>query len=188
MARIADPGADPDNETVAAAFRVFREEGREPIALYRYLAAAPELLRGFSELSRSLRYAGTTSRALRELVILRVAQLTRSEYEWFHHAPMAAKAGVGAEKVDHLERWREAPAGTYQDRERAALAATEEVVAAGLSDAGFAALRESFDEGEVVELVLLVTHYLAVSRIIASLGIEVEPDYQAVDPRWQPVR
>ena len=52
----------------------------------------------------------------------------------------------------------------------------------------FAALRESFDEGEVVELVLLVTHYLAVSRIIASLGIEVEPDYQAVDPRWQPVR
>ena len=184
MARIADPGADPDNETVAAAFRVFREEGREPIALYRYLAAAPELLRGFAELSRALRYAGTTSRTLRELVILRVAQLTRSEYEWFHHVPMAAKAGVEPEKVDHLARWREAGAEIFSARERAALAAAEEIVAAGLSDAGFAALRESFDDSEVVELVLLVTHYLAVSRVIASLGIDVEPDYAADDPRW----
>ncbi|MGH3167650.1 MAG: carboxymuconolactone decarboxylase family protein [Trebonia sp.] len=186
MARIADPGADPGNETVAAAFRVFREEGREPIALYRYLAAAPEMLRGFSEFSRSLRYAGTTSRALRELVILRVAQLTRAEYEWFHHAPMAAKAGVEPEQIDWLERWRDAGAETFSARERAALAAAEEIVAAGLSEAGFAVLRESFDDGEVVELVLLVTHYLAVSRIIASLGIEVEPDYLTADPRWQP--
>lgn len=185
MARIADPGANPDNETVAAAFRVFREEGREPIALYRYLAAAPEMLRGFSELSRSLRYAGKTSRALRELVILRVAQLTRASYEWFHHVPMAAKAGIAAEKIDQLERWREATE-LYSAGERAALAAAEEIVAAGLSDAGFAALRESFDDGEVVELVLLVTHYLAVSRIIGSLGIEVEPEYLVADPRWQP--
>lgn len=182
MARIADPGADPDNEQVAAAFRVFREEGRDPIALFRYLAAAPEMLRGFSELSTALRYAGSTSRSLRELVILRAAQLTGCSYEWFHHAPMAAKAGVAAEKIERLEQWREAEG--FSAAERAALAAAEEIARNGLSDDGFAVLRESFGDGEIVELILLVTHYLAVARIIGSLGIEVEPGYLTDDPRW----
>ena len=71
----------------ASVFAAFHAEGREPIALYRALANAPILLRSYSTLARALRHDAVTDRCLRELVILRTAQLTDSEYEWSHHVP-----------------------------------------------------------------------------------------------------
>lgn len=176
MARIALPMPDRSDNHIGAAFEIFDEEGREPIALYYYLSAAPEMLRGFAEFSRALRYEGSTSRALRELVILRVAQLADCSYEWLHHIPMASAAGIADEKVTHLERWRDGDA--FSATERAALRCAEEIVGAGLSDDGFAELKDSFGDKEIVELVLLITHYAAVARILDSLKIEVEPRYQ----------
>jgi alkylhydroperoxidase family enzyme len=97
MARVP-LGHGPVAGLTAAVFETFAREGHEPIDLYRALANSPGLLRAYATLARSLRYEAETPRPLRELVILRTAQLTGSPYEWAHHRPMAVAAGVAERK------------------------------------------------------------------------------------------
>ena len=66
-----------------------------------------------------LRHDTRTSRALRELVILRGGQLMRSEYEWAQHLPMARKPGVRDAQISALANWR--TSAEFDEREKAAL-------------------------------------------------------------------
>jgi 4-carboxymuconolactone decarboxylase len=74
----------------------------EPPNLYKALGNHPKLIAAWTEFSKTLRYDTRTPRALRELVILRGAQLMRSEYEWAQHLPMARKAGVSEAQIKDL--------------------------------------------------------------------------------------
>lgn len=180
MTRVPLIAADSDeDEVVAAVFRRFHEEGREPIALYRALAHAPVLLRAYSGLATALRYDARTPRSLRELGILRTAQLVGSEYEWSHHVPMAQAAGVGEAQIAALERWRDSE--EFDAGQRALLRCAEEVHACALSDEAFADLERHFERPEIVELLLVLSFYQAVARLIDALGLEVEPEYRRAD-------
>ena len=175
-ARLALLPTEARDEVTAAVFDTFRAEGREPIALYRVLAHSPLMLRAYAGLARGLRYEAQTPRTLRELMILRTAQLTGSQYEWAHHRAMAAASGVPEEKVRELADWR---ASTRFDAdERAALGAVEEIHDVALSDDAFAALERAVGAAATVELVLLASFYEAVARMIQAFGLEVEPSYQ----------
>jgi alkylhydroperoxidase family enzyme len=160
----------------AEVFATFAAEGRDPISLYRVLAHSPLMLRAYAGLARGLRYEAQTPRALRELMILRTAQLTSSEYEWAHHRAMAAANGVPDEQVLALAQWRESD--RFDERERAALRCVEEIHEVALSDEGFAELERAVGPEATVELVLLSAFYEAVARMIQAFGLEVEPQYQ----------
>src|SRR3984957_3215862 len=149
--------AEPADEITAEVFETFRTEGRDPIALYRVLAHSPRMLRAYAGLARGLRYEAQTPRALRELMILRTAQLTASEYEWAHHRAMAAANGVPDEQVLALAQWRESD--RFDERERAALRAVEEIHDVALSDEAFAELERAVGPEATVELVLLCAFY-----------------------------
>jgi alkylhydroperoxidase family enzyme len=176
MSRVPSVPDDTDDPVVQDVFASFLVERREPIALYRVLANVPWLLEAYSGLARSLRYKASLPRPLRELVILRGAQLAGSDYEWSHHRALAVKAGLDEAKVADLVRWRDS--GRYDDRERAALLCVERLHDLALDDAAFAELRKVFDEHEIVELVALCGFYEFVARIVQGLGIEVEPSYR----------
>ena len=77
-----------------------------PPNLYKALANHPALIAAWTEFSKMLRYDTRTPRALRELVILRGAQIVQSEYEWAQHLPMARKAGVSEAQIQELSNWR----------------------------------------------------------------------------------
>jgi alkylhydroperoxidase family enzyme len=173
LPHIADEDAD---EIAAKVFEGFAEEGRQPIALYRVLANSPRMLRSYSTLARSLRYEAEVPRALRELLILRTAQLVGSDYEWAHHRVMAAKAGIADEQVAALSEWR--TSSVFDSRERAVLALVEQMHDVAVTDEVFAALRAEFSESEVIELLLTAAFYQSVARLIDGLGLEVEPEYR----------
>jgi 4-carboxymuconolactone decarboxylase len=177
VARLPLLGLEPADEITAAVFETFRQEGRDPIALYRVLAHSPPMLRAYAGLARGLRYDAATPRALRELMILRTAQLTASDYEWTHHRAMAAANGVPEEKVHALAAWRSST--LFDAGERAALRCVEEIHDVALSDEAFAELEREIGVPGTIELVLLAAFYEAVARIIQALGLEVEPAYQA---------
>ncbi|HEY7965570.1 MAG TPA: carboxymuconolactone decarboxylase family protein [Solirubrobacteraceae bacterium] len=176
MLRLEMLSAQAADPVTAEVFEVFAREGREPIALYRVLAHSPEMLRAYAGLARGLRYEAKTPRALRELMILRTAQLTGSEYEWAHHRAMAEAAGLEPEKVAALRDWRSSP--WFDPSERAALRCVEEMHEIALSDDGFADLEAAMGASATVELVLLAAFYQAVARMIQAFGVEVEAPYQ----------
>jgi alkylhydroperoxidase family enzyme len=177
VTRLPQIPLDGADEVTAAVFDTFRAEGRDPIALYRVLAHSPLILRAYAGLARGLRYEAQTPREVRELMILRTAQLTGSEYEWAHHRVMGAAAGVAEEQVAALAGWRESD--RFDSRERAALRCVDEMHEIALSDEAFAALERAVGAAETVELVTLAAFYQAVARMIQALGLVVEPAYRS---------
>lgn len=154
--------------------------GRPP-NLYRALANHPELLAAWAEFSKVLRHDTRTPRALRELVILRGAQVTRSAYEWASHLPMARQARVREAQIQALAAWRES--AEFDAREKAALELCEAVTAGSVSDEVYARVSKHFDHAEYVEIAMVAAFYAMVARMLDAMRVEIEPDKQNYAPR-----
>lgn len=166
--------SESSDPALARVFDRFREAGREVPTLYRTLANAPAMLNAWVGMAWPLRLEATTSRALRELIIMRVAQLTRTGYEWVAHRPMALHCGITAEQLADLHRWRESE--RFSEEEREALAMTDELTdGLDVSDAVWETLAVRYQPGEIVELVLTASYYACVSRTLRALRLPVDP-------------
>ena len=154
-----------------------------PPNLYRALGNHPRLAAAWTEFSKTLRYDTRTPRALRELVILRGAQLMRSEYEWAQHLPMARKAGVREAQIAALAGWRSSQ--EFDAREKAALALGEAVTQGRVSDEVYAEAARHFDHHDYVELSLVAAFYAMVARMLDAMGVQLEPDVRDYSPRLQ---
>src|SRR3954464_5705010 len=88
-----------------------------PPNLYKALGNHPKLAAAWTEFSRTLRHDTRTSRALREIVILRGAQLMSSEYEWAQHLKMARNCGVSEGQIAALADWKHSQA--FNEKEKA---------------------------------------------------------------------
>lgn len=152
-----------------------------PPNLYRALANHPQLVAVWTEFSKVLRYDTRTPRALRELVILRGAQLIRSEYEWAQHLPMARKAGVREAQIAALSAWRAST--EFDAREKAALALGEAVSACRVTDDVYAEAMRQFDHGEYVEIALVASFYAMVGRMLDAMGVPLEPEVARYQPK-----
>jgi alkylhydroperoxidase family enzyme len=145
--------------------------GTNPPNLFTTLGRHGPLFRGWLMFAGRLMPRGKLPRRETELVILRVAHLRGSTYEWEHHVKLGRRAGVG--QAD-LERVQEGPAAAgWPEREAAILTAADELVADGdLGDVTWERLRGHLDDRELIELVMLVGHYEMIATTIATLRIQ----------------
>lgn len=156
--------------------------------LYRVLGHAPAMFEAWLDFAWPLRQRAKTPRKLRELMILRGAQMSGTTYEWAHHLPMALAAGVGELQIDSLANWKQST--HFDAQERAALELAEEVTRGpGASKQAIARLRlEGFEEEALVELVLTASFYVCVGRLLHSFEIQPEPGYEEQVQRMAPAR
>lgn len=175
---LADQPQDPAARALFDRVRAARGPTFELPNLYRTLAHAPALFEGWLDFAWPLRLNATTPRALRELLILRGAQVSGAKYEWVHHVPMAIDAGVTQEKINVLADWRDTE--MFSSAERAVLRLAEEVTQGpGASAECILALREcGFDDAAVVELVLTASFYVCVSRFLQSMAVPLEEGFE----------
>jgi 4-carboxymuconolactone decarboxylase len=143
----------------------------DPPNVFTTLARAPEIFRGFIAFGAAMRNGRLSPRA-HELVILRTAHNAGSEYEWTHHVPMAAAAGVGEEEIERLRH--PVAGGGWSAEEAALLAAADELYDGTLSDAGWDALRERFGDAETIELIMLVGEYRLLATALSALRVQLE--------------
>jgi alkylhydroperoxidase family enzyme len=152
-----------------------------PPNLYKALANHPHLAAAWTEFSKTLRHDTRTPRALRELVILRGAQLMRAEYEWAQHLAMARNAGVREAQIRSLSTWR--TSSEFDAREKAALALGEAVTQGRVSDEVHSLAMKEFDVHDYVEIALVAAFYAMVGRMLDALGVELEPELENYSPR-----
>jgi len=130
-------------------------------------------------LGRTLLMRGALPFADRELLILRVARNTGSEYEWGQHLKIAVDGGVERGKVDRIAAGPEA-AG-WEERERFLLRAADELhSSAKIADATWAGLAAHLDERQLIELPLLVGYYTMVAYTLNSLAVAPEPGLESL--------
>jgi alkylhydroperoxidase family enzyme len=152
-----------------------------PPNLYRALGNHPKLVAAWTEFSKTLRHDTRTPRALRELVILRGAQLSRSEYEWAQHLRMARKCGVREAQIAALDNWE--VSSEFTEPERAALALAEEVTQGRVSDETYRNALRHFDHHDYVELALVAAFYAMVARMLDAMGVQLEEDARDFSPK-----
>lgn len=152
-----------------------------PPNLYHCLANHPRLVAAWSDFSKALRHDTRTPRALRELVILRGAQLMRSEYEWAQHLKMARKAGVSDAQIRELSAWKKS--NLFDAREKAALLLAEAVTQGKVSDEVYAEAMRHFDHHDYVELSITAAFYAMVGRMLDAMGVQLEPDFRDYAPK-----
>jgi alkylhydroperoxidase family enzyme len=151
----------------------------EPMHIFTTLARAPgELFRRWLGFGGAL-LGGTLPARLRELVILRTASRFDGRYEWAQHLSLAEQAGVSRREVIALGG--DLGAADWSPLERAALDAVDETEDVGaVSDATWSVLAAHLDEGECIELLVLIAHYLMLSTVLRSLRVPLEPRAEAI--------
>jgi alkylhydroperoxidase family enzyme len=184
MARV--PLVQDDDEAARATgiFDTFKDEGRQPSDIFRALANVPGLMTAHRALPQALRGQESCPPRLRELGVLRLAQLVGSAYEWSHHRPVALDAGITAEQAAALAAWRES--AVFAAAERLVLAAAEAVHEMAVTDELFSSLEAELGPAGAMELIVVISQYEAVARIIQALGVEVEADHQHHLIDWAP--
>ena len=149
------------------------------IALYRQLVHSPGALKAFQGLGAYIRYESGLDPRLRELAILQVGWLARAPYEWAHHIEIGYKFGVSDADIEGLIAESASKPSTLEPLARTVLLATREMTNdLAISDATFAKLKSALSNAHLVDLVMTIAFYNAVVRVLATLEIDLEPEYQ----------
>ena len=148
----------------------------EPMHIFATLARAPDVFRRWMGFGGSLLYGSLPSR-LSELVILRTAYRFDGFYEWAQHVEMGQARGVTLEEIEALGGETAAlDAIDWVPLERAALRAVDETREHGsVSDATWAALSEHLDDAGLIELLMLIAHYMMLTTVLRSIRMQPEP-------------
>jgi alkylhydroperoxidase family enzyme len=118
----------------------------------------------------------------RELMILRVAWRTRSDYEWLQHVGLARRLGISTAEIEAVSRG--ADAGAWTPLESDLLAATDQLLDRFcIDDATWARLAERLDQRQLVELTFVVGAYACLAMAFNSFGLALDPD---LDPGAAP--
>jgi len=175
MARIALIKQE-DHPELSASIETFRAGRRgRLINIYRMLLHSPALAESWFNHSNAVRWKTTLPGRLREIVIVRMGYLAQCEYVLRQHVPSLALAdGLAREECDALADWRSS--AFFDARERAALAYTDAMTRdIAVPDAGFAPLKEHFNERQIVELTVLIGTYNMNARVLRALELDLEP-------------
>jgi AhpD family alkylhydroperoxidase len=148
--------------------------GGPPPHVFTTLARHRRIFRPWLRFAGRLMPGGTLPRAESELVILRVARVTGSEYEWVQHVKLGRSAGLTDAEIERVRLGAEAPGWTA--RQALLLRAVDALHDHDrIDDALWAELAREYSETELIELCLLAGHYIMLAMTLNSLGVQVEP-------------
>ncbi len=134
-----------------------------------YLKAARDGVRILYEMERYLKGCGL-EHSLLELIKVRASQLNGCAFCIDMHTKDARAQGETEQRLYALSAWRETP--FFTERERAALEWTEKLTLISTNDVPdslFEAIREHFDEAELVNLTLAVNAINSWNRLAISM-------------------
>ncbi|WP_424813496.1 carboxymuconolactone decarboxylase family protein [Roseococcus sp. YIM B11640] len=148
------------------------------ITLHRCLVHSPGAARAFGTLGQYIRFGAKIDPRLRELAILQVGWLARSAYEWSHHIKIGHDFGVSDADIEGLIAESEGRQSSLEPLARLVLQGAREVYAGAMTKPTFDALREKLSDEQMVDLTVTASFYCAVVRTLATLEIDVEPEYR----------
>lgn len=175
MVRLAYVRDDDARANTPTAQAVRERRGGKLLNLDRELLYSEPLAAGWNSFLGALRTRCSLAARVRELAIVRVALLTRAEYEYAQHAPEALKHGVTPMQLEALHDWRSS-ASLFDATDQAVLAYTDAMtLQVQVPDAVFNAARDCLkDDQALVELTATIGGYNMVARFLEALQITQE--------------
>jgi len=154
---------------------------KRPINLTRLLVNSPGMAKAFHGVGGYIRNKSTLNPRLRELAILQVGWMEKSEYEFTHHVKIGKEFGVTDEDIQNLFLETDGKISTLEPLARTILKGAREMVRElAMSDATFAEIKKELSNEHMVDLVLTIAFYCAVVRVLATMKMDNEPQYKEV--------
>jgi AhpD family alkylhydroperoxidase len=148
----------------------------KPPNIFTTLGRHRGLFRRWLWFAGALMPGGKLPREETELVILRVAHNTGSEYEWSQHERIGRRAGLSDEEISRVRVGADAP-GWSERRALLLLAADEMHEQRQIGIELWTQLSQHLDEILLIELCMLIGHYEMLAMTLNTL--EVEPELPA---------
>ncbi|MDH6246498.1 carboxymuconolactone decarboxylase family protein [Mycobacterium sp. OTB74] len=148
------------------------------------LAHHPDLARAYFTFNGHLLLGTTLTERQRELVVLRVAAVRQSSYEWYQHLFVARDAGITDEEVGRVAYGPESP--MWSEFESALLRSVDEMILdGGISAATWQVLAAEFDTRQLLDLVFTAGGYDILARLFKSFELTMDDDIPALMARYQ---
>ena len=145
------------------------------------LAHHPALARAFLTYNGHALMATTLSQRQRELLVLRVAALSRCRYEWAQHVIIGLDVGLDQAEIRTIATGPEGH--TWPGPDRALLRAVDELLAEGaITDPTWSELRPHLDTQQILDLVFTVGAYHTLAWMMRSFDLHLDDDLLAVLP------
>ena len=154
---------------------------KRPINLTRLLVNSPGMAKAFHGVGGYIRHKSTLNPRLRELAILQVGWMEKSEYEFTHHVKIGKEFGVTDEDIQGMMAETEGKPSNLEPLAKAILKGAREMVRElAMSDASFAEIKQQLSDEQMTDLVLTIAFYCAVVRVLATMKMDNEPYYKEV--------
>jgi alkylhydroperoxidase family enzyme len=153
-----------------------RRDGRV-FNIFSTLAHHPKLLKRWLVFAGHILSKSTVPARQREIAILRMAWLSRAEYEWGHHVAIGKDAGLTADEIRRITEWPNADG--WDPFEATLLRSVDELnTNTTLSVSTWSALAARYDTEQLIDFVFTVGHYKLVSMALNSLGVQLEEGFE----------
>jgi alkylhydroperoxidase family enzyme len=150
-----------------------------PIALNRAMANNPEASKAFSVPAMYIRNKSKLDPRLRELAILQVGYLAKSPYEYSHHVKIGRDFGVSDDDIRAIGEETAGRPSKLEPLARMVLRGAREMTQdLAMADETYATLERELGRAHLIDLIMTIAFYNAVVRLLATLQIDVEPEYQ----------
>lgn len=173
-------GPLPREEWTDAAREVFAywgepnawEEGSRT-SILPVMGHHPSLGMAYNHWGKQLLMANSLSTRHLELLVLRVAWLAQSAYEWHHHVGYALNCGITLDEIAAIRTYPEG--NTWAGDDAAVLDTVDDLIRRNtVSDATWARLEQLFDTRQRMDLVFTIGHYVMTSWALSAFGVPVE--------------
>jgi alkylhydroperoxidase family enzyme len=151
----------------------YRRKSGKIYNIFLTQARHPEMSKKWGVFSDYILNGSTLPPRDRELLILRIGWLCRSEYEFGQHSRIGMKAGLSQEEVERITKGPEAPGWSLFDA--ALIKAADELHSQALiSDATWGVLAQTYDEKQMIDVIMTVGQYNLVSMFLNSAGVQLD--------------
>jgi 4-carboxymuconolactone decarboxylase len=139
------------------------------------LIYSPEVMSQARAMGDYLRYKSGIGNTLSELVILVTAREWTQDYEWYVHAPIAAKMGIKPEIIAAIRDGRR-PTGMSEDEEMVYDVSIQLHQTKRVSDAAYARAEKRFGKPAMVDLIGINAYYTLLAMQLNAARYEMPKD------------
>jgi alkylhydroperoxidase family enzyme len=157
-----------------------KEDGARGMHGLGVILQHPALAKAFLAFNNHVAIASSVSKRVRELLILRISWLRRSEYEFVQHVVLGRNAGLSEAELERVQLGPDAPGWDRLDADL--VRCVDELHAdARIQDATWERLSAHFSTTQLMDIVFAVGCYDILAMVFKTFGAQLEPGVDPLD-------
>lgn len=171
--RVSPATPEEMDEEAKVLLGVLSAKSGRPDNIFATLARHPVFLKNFLVFGSHILMTSTLPPRERELLILRIGWLCRSEYEWGQHVEIGRRSGLTDEEIARVTAGADAPG--WNELEATLIRAVDELHGdAFIQDTTWNILGRYYNTRQLIDLIFTVGQYNMVSMALNTLGVQLD--------------